>query len=83
MRGAVVERRARHGVEHAHQAMHRIVGELRIGGVALHAVHDELAGEAAAPADLDHVAQALRIGRLADQTGIERFAFASSASRAP
>ena len=54
----------------AHQAMHRIVGAMRIGDVALRAVHGELGVQAAAPADLHHVAELHRTGRLADDAEI-------------
>ena len=52
-------------------AAHRIVGEFRIGDVALRAGDDQRAVLRAAPADLDHVAERLRIGRLA-QNGSDR-----------
>ncbi len=42
--------------------------------MALDAVDGEPRRDTAAPADLDHLAQALRIGRLADQAGIQRLA---------
>ena len=47
---------------------------MRIGGVALRAVHGQRAGEAAAAADLDHVAERRGIGRLADDAGVEPLA---------
>src|SRR5271155_2682452 len=49
-----------------------IVGEMRVGGMSLHAMHSQPPRHAAAPADLDHVAQRLRAGRLADETGVDR-----------
>ena len=48
------------GVDQLHQPAHRIVGELRIGGVALAAIDGDRAGQRAAPADLDHVAERVR-----------------------
>ena len=54
------------------QPVHRVVGEMRIGGVALRAAHGELRVQRAAPADLDHVAERGRVGRLADDAGVER-----------
>ncbi len=42
--------------ERRRERVHRIVGELRIGDVTLHAVHREAAGERPATAHLDRVA---------------------------
>ena len=56
---------------------------MRIGGVALHAVDGDGAGQRAAPADLDHVAELVRIGRLADERrrpSVSPFAAAHSSS---
>src|SRR5439155_26741544 len=47
---------------------------LRIGDVALHAAHRELARQRAAAAVLDHVAQALHRGWLADDAAVEPLA---------
>ena len=41
--------------------------------MALYPPNRNLAGQAAAPADLDHVAQRFRVGRLADQAHVEPF----------
>ena len=71
MLGAAVELGRGQRVQHRDEPMRRIVGEMRVGGMALHAVHREPAGHAAAPADLDHVAERLRAGRLADEAGVE------------
>src|SRR4051794_1514142 len=54
--------------------MRGVVGEMRVGDMPLHALDDEPAGHAAAAADLDHVAELGRRGRLADDTGIEHLA---------
>ena len=62
------------GGQHGDQTRQRIVGQMRIGGVALTADHGERRVQAAAPADLDHLAQFQRIGRLADQAEIELLA---------
>ena len=43
---------------------------MRIGGVTLHALHGDRAGNGTAPADLDHVAELVGIGRLPDEAGI-------------
>ena len=43
----------------------------------------EPAGQAAAPADLDHVAELLGVGRLADDAGVDPLAARRAASRAP
>ena len=57
MRGAVVELGSESARAARDEPMRRIVGEMRIGDMALHALDDEPAGHAAAPADLDHVAE--------------------------
>ena len=54
---ARVERRRLQRIEKLRQPAHRIVGELRIGGVALRPLDDERGRKAAAPADLDLVAE--------------------------
>ena len=59
MGAAGVQGLARQRVEHAQQARDRIVGPLGIGDVALHAANRQMAGHRAAPADLDHLAEAL------------------------
>ena len=51
-----------------------VAREVRIGDVALHAFHDELAGERAAAAVLDHVAQLLHAGGLAHDAVIRLLA---------
>src|SRR3546814_18764791 len=51
--------------------MQRIVGELRVGGVPLRAAHGEACVEAAAAADLHHVAELGVAGRLADQAAVQ------------
>ncbi len=66
MLGAGVERLGQQRVGKGHQAAQRIVGQLRIGGVALTALNDDGGGEAAAPADLDLVAEGLATRRLTD-----------------
>ena len=50
--------------------MNRIVGAMRIGDMTLDPIHLYLHVDAAAPADLDHVAQPYRAGWLANQTEI-------------
>src|SRR5208282_1126962 len=52
----------------------RIVGDVRVGDMALAAVQDEPPGQRSAPAVLDRVAERLDAGRLADDTMIEAFA---------
>ena len=74
MRRAAVEFGRGQRVQHRHQPVGGVVGELRIGGVALHPMHGEPAGQAAAPADLDHVAERGGRSRLADDAGVERLA---------
>src|SRR5260221_620739 len=74
MRGAGIELFARHRVQHADEVMDGIVGEMRVGGVALGPVNGQGAGQAAAAADLDHVAEGLGVGRLADDAGVETLA---------
>ena len=67
MRGAEVERRVIEAGEHRDQALDRIVGEMRIGDMALHADDVEPAVEAAAPSDLDGLAEPRGVGRLAHE----------------
>ncbi len=52
----------------------RVLGQVRIGDVALHALDGQLAAQRAAPAVLDHVADALDRGRLTDDAVVEPFA---------
>ena len=47
---------------------------MRIGDVALHTCHLEPAVQAATPPDLDRLAEALGVGRLADQAMIRPLA---------
>ena len=57
MFGAAIEFGRRQRVKHCNETMSGIVREMRVGRVTLHAVHGQAAGHAAAPADLDHVAE--------------------------
>ena len=54
--------------------MNRVVGVVRIGGVALDARDLKREVDAAAAADLDRLAERGRARRLADEAGIQRFA---------
>ena len=54
--------------------MDRVVGLVRVGRVALGAVDADLGVEAAAAADLDDVAEGLRVGGLADEAEVRDFA---------
>ena len=74
MRRAVVERFAGQRCQHPHQPVDRVVGQVRVGDVALDAMHREVGVEAAPAADLDHVAERLGVGRLADDAGIGNLA---------
>jgi hypothetical protein len=56
------------------QHRHRIGRPVGIGDVALHALDRDPAVDAAAPADLDHVAQPRRAGRLADDAVVDDLA---------
>ena len=71
---AVVERLGVDRADQRHEPAHRIVGQFRIRDVALRAGDDQRAVLRAAPADLDHVAERLRVGRLAQNAVIEFFA---------
>jgi len=73
MLGASVELGGGQRVQYRNQTMGGVVGEMRIGGVPLHAVRGQSAGQTAAPADLDHVAEGHGTGRLADNAGVEDF----------
>ena len=50
-----------------------IVGLVRVGGVALLAVNDQLPGNASPASDFDHVAEIVGAGRFANDTGVESF----------
>ena len=52
----------------------RVATEVRVGDVALDALDRQLAGQRAAAAVLDHVAERIDRGRLADDAEVERFA---------
>ena len=67
---AGVHRRRGQCIQSLDQPMDRIVGAMRIGDVALRAMHLDLHVDAAAAANFDHVAQLHRAGRLSDQTEI-------------
>ena len=54
--------------------VHRVLRQVRVGDVALHALDGELAAHGAAPAVLDHVAAALDRGGLADDAVVEALA---------
>ena len=56
------------------EAVHRVVGEVRVSDVALHAVHREAPGERTAPSDLDRVAEALVAGGFADHAIVDLLA---------
>ena len=55
-------------------SVHRIVGQMRIGDVSLHAVHRQLAGERAAAADLDRCRRAHRCSGFADDAPVDLLA---------
>ena len=74
MLAAAVQRLLAQRAQHGEQSRDRIVGALGIGDMALNAAHREVAGQRTAPPDLQGVAEPLRIGRLADQAGIELLA---------
>jgi len=68
--GAGVQRGGGQRGDGPHQAVHRVVGAVGIGDVALRAVHGDPGVQAAAAADLDHVAELHRAGRFAHETEI-------------
>ena len=68
--GPLVERGVGAFRQRARQAMHRIVHAGRVGHVALRALHGDAGIQAAAPADLDDLAQSRRVGRLPHQAEI-------------
>ena len=65
---------AREAVDDARQLRHRVVGDVRVGRVALLALDDEVAVERAAPADLDLVADAIAARRLAHNASVQNLA---------
>ena len=74
MRRALVERLGHERAHQCHQSAHRIFGALRIGDMALLAGHDQHAVLRAAAADLDGIADALDVARLAQDAVIESLA---------
>ena len=74
MRRAAIEFGRGQRMQQHHYAMGGVVGELRIGGVALHPVHSQAAGQAATPTNLDHVAKCRSRSRLSDDAAIEHLA---------
>jgi hypothetical protein len=65
---------ARQFRERGREGVHRVVGEVGVGDVALHAVHREPARERAAPADLDRVAERFVAGGLAHHAPVDLLA---------
>src|SRR5882757_2517927 len=53
--------------------VYRVVGELRIGNVSLHSMHGEAPAQAAAPADLDGIAEGFLTRGLTNQAPIDGF----------
>ena len=70
MRRAAIQFAAIHRCQHRQQAGHRIVRKMRIGDMTLAASHRQMAGQAAAAAILDDIAEQIRVCRLADDAGI-------------
>ena len=73
MLGSLIQVGGRQRVQHRNEAMRGVVGEMRVGGVALHAVNRQPPGQTAPPADLDHVAECIGRGRLPDQASVRHF----------
>ena len=71
---AMIERRRQEGGQYRRQRPDRIIRDVGIADVALAAVEDETAGQRAAPAVLDRVAERLDAGRLADDAMVEPLA---------
>jgi hypothetical protein len=57
-----------------HEPGDRVVGEVGIGDVALPALRQQMAGERAAPPDLHHLPERLRVRRLAQDAVVEALA---------
>ncbi len=70
---ALVERLLDQGRQHPHQVMVGVVGQMRVGDMALLAQRGHFEVHRATPADLGHIAQLLLVGRLADHAGVDRF----------
>ena len=68
------------GASDGRQRADRVVGEMRIGDVALAAENRQPAGQRAAPAVLHRVAERLDAGRLAEDAMVETFAAARAHS---
>ena len=71
---AGVERRVEQRAHRRPEPPQRIVGDVRIGDVALRAMQRQPPGQRAAPAVLDRVAERCDAGRLADDAMVEGFA---------
>ena len=71
---AVVPVRGHQFGQRRRQLVDRVARQLRVGDVALDAAHRELARQRAAAAVLDHVAELLDRGRLADDAGVQPLA---------
>src|SRR4051812_15807048 len=74
MSGTVVDRLRVDPDHECRDVAHRIVGKLRIGDVALRTGDDQRPVLRAAAPDLHHLAELLRIGRLAEDSMVEFFA---------
>ncbi len=70
LRGALIQPRARKLAQSRDERMHGIIRAVRVGHMALRAEHFYRCVQAAAPPDLDHLAQKAGICRLAHQTKI-------------
>ena len=57
--------------QHRRRAMDRVIGKVRIGNMALHAVNGQVAGQRAAAAVFHHIADHLGTGGFADQTVVQ------------
>ena len=68
----LVQLQCEQGIEQGDEAGKGVVRQRRIGDVPLSALDPQRAVEAAAPADLHHLAQLVGVGRLAHQASVER-----------
>ena len=74
MLGPVIERARGQRMQQGDEPVRRVIDEVRVGDVALHALDGQPSGHAAAPSDLDHITERFGRGRLADDARVDDLA---------
>ena len=72
---SLIQRSCGECIEDRDQPVSWVVGEIRVGGVALNPVHCQVSVQAAAAAYFCHLAQLFGVGRLTDQADVEALVF--------